>query len=142
MSQNLVKELEEIDDFSQEVSKSNLEGKVMVIKFSASWCKPCKIVSPYFHEFARLNQSTTNCYDVDVDDATDLADLCEVKSLPTFHLFKDGTCQDQISGCPIQLPAGQLTPADNSKLCAEFVKVMEGKTDTVLSGGLQMDEDF
>ena len=50
----------------QEVLDSN-EG-VIIIKFSAEWCGPCKLISPYVKEFISTLPENVTFYDLDVDD--------------------------------------------------------------------------
>ena len=54
-----------------------------VIKFGATWCSPCKQLSPIFtkvaHEFAEQYQFV----EIDVDEKPDVASSYRVRSVPT-----------------------------------------------------------
>ncbi len=64
-------------------------GKV-VIDFYATWCGPCKRVSPVFEELdAKKLFPSITFLKVDVDEAEILAAEYSVTSLPTFLLLQD-----------------------------------------------------
>jgi thiol-disulfide isomerase/thioredoxin len=52
--------------------QQKLAGLVLVVKFGAEWCGPCKRIQPLLHFW--MNQSRANiiCADLDVDDNIDL----------------------------------------------------------------------
>jgi thiol-disulfide isomerase/thioredoxin len=79
-----------------------LENKGLVIfKFGATWCKPCKTVEPYFNNFYKYVKQENNqvsdkieCINIDVDDSFELYATMKrmrmVKGLPTFLAFYKG----------------------------------------------------
>ncbi|XP_078391448.1 thioredoxin-like [Cetorhinus maximus] len=69
--------------------------KLVVIDFSAKWCGPCQTIKPRFHELAA--KSVISC-EVDVDDAPDLAEWCQISCMPTFHFYKNGKRVFEFSG--------------------------------------------
>ena len=50
----------------QEILDSN-EG-IILLKFGASWCNPCKLISPFVNTMISKLPSTFTIYDLDVDD--------------------------------------------------------------------------
>lgn len=66
------------------------ESKVAVADFSASWCGPCKMMSPVFHAVADEMGDKVDFYSVDVDENPGLAAANKVFSVPTLILYKDG----------------------------------------------------
>jgi thioredoxin 1 len=60
-----------------------MENNITVLKFSATWCGPCKMLA------ATLNgvEGITN---VDIDQQRDLAIEYNVKSVPTLVFLQDG----------------------------------------------------
>jgi len=67
---------------------NNADGKVL-IDFWASWCGPCRLVSPIVDEIAEeLDDVTVG--KVNVDDEPALAAKFQVMSIPTLLVFKDG----------------------------------------------------
>ena len=72
------------ENFDAEVA----QGKAL-IDFWASWCGPCRILSPVVDEIAEENDGFKVCK-VDVDDQPELAQRFGVMSIPTLVVMKDG----------------------------------------------------
>ncbi len=67
---------------------SDVNGYVL-IKFTADWCGPCKNLSPILTSIDN-EMDNLSIYDVNIEQATELASNYKVTSLPTLALFKDG----------------------------------------------------
>ena len=74
------------DNFENEVK--NAQGTVLV-DFFATWCGPCRIMSPVIDEIADENASVKVCK-LDVDQARDIAVEYGIMSIPTVMVFRDG----------------------------------------------------
>jgi thioredoxin 1 len=72
------------------------EGKVVVDLF-ATWCGPCKMLSPILDEISEEIKST-NFYKIDVDDNSDIAIEYGVMSIPTVLIFEKGILVNKIVG--------------------------------------------
>lgn len=72
-------------------------GKVFVVDFHATWCGPCKTISPIFKGLAEKYPNIT-FVKVDVDEVEDVASECEINAMPTFLVFKDGVEVDKLLG--------------------------------------------
>lgn len=83
----MVKELNN-NNFESEVLKS--QGKVLV-DFSATWCGPCKMLSPIVDAYAEAHAGELTVGKVDIDESLALAQTYQVMSVPTLILFEDGT---------------------------------------------------
>lgn len=79
----------------------------VVIDFYASWCVPCKKLTP---EFSRLsNEYTTITFlKVDSDEAEDLCEEYEVSALPTVIFMKDGEVVSIIKGFSLDKMVSEL----------------------------------
>jgi len=73
-------------NFDEEVLKSD---KIVLLDFWASWCGPCKMVSPILEEIANEN-TDIKVGKVNVDEQPELASAFEVMSIPTLVVMKDG----------------------------------------------------
>ncbi|THV00618.1 thioredoxin [Dendrothele bispora CBS 962.96] len=69
----------------------------IVIDFWATWCGPCKMISPVFEKLAESTASV-GFYKVDVDEQEDIAQECGVSAMPTFILFHKGNKIDECKG--------------------------------------------
>lgn len=63
-------------------------GEQTVIDFWATWCGPCRAVSPTLEKLAE--EGKINLVKVDVDENPDIAQEHNIMSIPTLMFFKDG----------------------------------------------------
>ena len=64
------------------------EGTVLV-DFFATWCGPCKMLSPVLEEVSEENPNVS-ILKIDVDEVGELAARYGIQSIPTLMLFKNG----------------------------------------------------
>ena len=69
--------------------KSETEKGLSLVDFWASWCGPCRMVSPLVDEIAEEYQNYQICK-VDVDESPELAQKFGVMSIPTLVVLKQG----------------------------------------------------
>lgn len=93
------------DNFTKEVLENK---KTVLLDFWASWCGPCKMLSPVVDEFAEENE---NIYvgKVNVDEQSELATQFEVMSIPTLIVFKNGQKVNQSVGVISKEQIAKLT---------------------------------
>ncbi len=73
--------------FRSEVLESD---KPVLVDFFATWCGPCRMVSPIVDEIAAERADTLKVVKVDVDEAPSVAAAYGVMSIPTLMVFKGG----------------------------------------------------
>ncbi len=74
------------DNFESEILNSE---KTCLVDFFATWCGPCKIMSPVVDEIAAENPDI-KVGKVDVDEAEEIAARFGIMSIPTLMVFKGG----------------------------------------------------
>ena len=82
------------DNFQQEVLASD---KPVLLDFWASWCGPCRMVSPIVDEIAEEREDI-KVGKVNVDEESELAARFRVMSIPTLVVMKDGEIVNQSIG--------------------------------------------
>ena len=55
-----------------------------VIDFYATWCRPCKMMSPIVEQLAKDYAGKMDFYKVDIDKEQELASVFGIQSIPTF----------------------------------------------------------
>ena len=81
---------------SQEFDNT-LESGVVVVDFFATWCGPCKMLSPVIDELSGELENV-NFVKVDIDQSMDLAQKFKIVSVPTLKVFKNGEEVDTLMG--------------------------------------------
>ena len=90
--------------FETEVLQKSLQVPVLV-DFWATWCGPCKTLTPILEKLAAEYNGAFELAKVDVDQEQQIAAAFQIRSVPTVFLVKDGQLVD---GFPGALPEGQL----------------------------------
>ena len=80
---------------------------IKVIKFSSTWCGPCKALSPVFNE-VRSQMPDVSFQEIDVDQNSDLAIKYNVRGVPTIVIEKDNQEVTRKSGIMMNAALTQL----------------------------------
>ena len=112
----------------------------LIIKFSATWCEPCKQIAPIFEEASTtIWKDKYMCVEVDYDELPELAKEYEVTMLPTFVVIHHNKMVGKISGMMnkeqlIERVEEIIHPKDLSQLSKE--KLNEGLLTEITSGSV------
>ena len=82
------------ENFEQEVLMSK---KPVLVDFWASWCGPCRMLSPIIEEIAQEHSDKKVCK-INVDEQPELSKKFDVMSIPTLIVFKNGKVAKRASG--------------------------------------------
>jgi thiol:disulfide interchange protein len=93
------------EDLKQLLAENN--PGVIIVKFSADWCKPCQVIKPFVESrIARLPVDKIHVVNVDIDNSMDLYGFLKTKRLiqgiPTLFAYyaenKSAIPDDMVSG--------------------------------------------
>ena len=89
------------------------DDKLLVVDFFATWCGPCKKLSPTLDEVSEEYGDRVNIVKVDVDESEDLAMTYGIRSVPTVLFFKNGQQVDKFVGA---LPKSEIVSKIENQL--------------------------
>ncbi|CAB1261713.1 thioredoxin [Clostridium sp. MT-14] len=90
----MVEEIKD-SDFSSSIKNSSTP---VVVDFWASWCGPCKMLSPVIEEVSDEMQGKAKFFKLNVDENPVTAAQFKIASIPTVMVFKDGNIVDKFIG--------------------------------------------
>ena len=77
----------------------SFRDRIIVVKFSAEWCGPCKKIKPLWNEWISIVSSNIVIVDIDIDESIDLYVKLKakkmVKGVPTILAFYGDIMRDQ-----------------------------------------------
>lgn len=84
----------------EELTEDNLadlisQNQTVLVQFSAGWCGNCRIMKPKFKKKSSENNDIPFVL-VDSEKFPDSRKLADVSNLPTFAVFKNGECVNQL----------------------------------------------
>jgi putative thioredoxin len=92
------------ETFEADVLQKSLQVPVLV-DFWATWCGPCKTLTPILEKLAAEYHGAFVLAKVDVDQEQQIAAAFQIRSVPTVFLVQNGQIVD---GFPGAMPEGQL----------------------------------
>ena len=75
------------DNFEKEVMEANVP---VLIDFWASWCGPCRMMSPVIDKISEEMGDKLKVCKVNVDENHELAEKYEIMTIPAFIVIKNG----------------------------------------------------
>jgi thioredoxin 1 len=101
--------------FNYEVNKEwKYEGKIpCIVDFYASWCGPCRMISPILEDLAKEYNGKIIVYKIDTDKEQELSQQLGIQSLPTLVFVPVSGKPQVIMGA---LPKESLVKAINDVL--------------------------
>ena len=89
------------------------DGKLVIVDFWATWCGPCRMLSPLLDEVEEEMADKITVVKVNVDDADEIAMRYRIMSIPTLLFFKNGQMVDRSVGA---MPKSALVDKINANL--------------------------
>ena len=72
--------------------------KLVIVDFWATWCGPCRMLSPLLDEVEEELEGKIQVVKVNIDDAEEIAMRYRIMSIPTLIFFKGGEMVDRTVG--------------------------------------------
>ncbi|WP_369282828.1 thioredoxin [Oscillibacter sp. GMB15532] len=82
------------NNFQEEVVRSD---KPVLLDFWATWCGPCRMVSPIVDEIAS-ERGDLKIGKINIDEQQELASAFQIMSIPTLVMVKEGKVVNQMIG--------------------------------------------
>ena len=89
------------------------DEKLVIVDFWATWCGPCRMLSPLLDEVEEEMADKVTVVKVNVDDADEIAMRFRIMSIPTLLFFKNGQIVDKTVGA---MPKSVLVDRINANL--------------------------
>lgn len=94
-----------IEEFKKVIDKND---RLIVLDFYATWCRPCKMLTPALMEMAADNTDVA-FYKVDVDTNQDISQQFKIKCMPTIIFLKNKVIHEKMEGNSLSVLEGKLT---------------------------------
>lgn len=79
--------------------ENQIKGKKLVIvDYNATWCGPCKQLSPVLEAWVKEQNGKVALIKIDVDENQELAKAKQIESIPYLEFYKDGKLADKQIG--------------------------------------------
>ena len=88
-----MKMITSVEEFNSVISS----GSVLV-DFFATWCGPCKMLTPVLEELSEEMADKATIVKVDVDELGDIASQYRIMSIPALFVFKNGELKEKVVG--------------------------------------------
>ena len=89
------------------------DSKLVIVDFWATWCGPCRMISPILDELEEEMADKISVVKVNVDDADEIAAQYRIMSIPTLLFIKNGQIVDKTVGT---MPKPALVEKINANL--------------------------
>ena len=90
------RDVESLEEWENILNEGKTRSSPIIVMFTATWCKPCQGIKPYFDTLSSDYDSIF--VKIDVDELDDVATSSGVSMMPTFVVFSGGVQVDKTSG--------------------------------------------
>jgi thioredoxin 1 len=94
----MLPELTTLNAIAEALETAKESNKLLLLKFGAQWCKPCKQIAPIAERLVKANANEVDGFEVDVDVVVESLVQFNVSKLPTFILIHQGNVVKVWSG--------------------------------------------
>jgi thioredoxin len=83
-----------LNDFDKQIKGK----KLVIVDYNATWCGPCKQLSPVLEAWVKAQNGQVELIKIDVDANPGLAKAKQIESIPYLEFYKDGKLADKQIG--------------------------------------------
>lgn len=83
-----------VADFNNQIKGK----KLVIVDYNATWCGPCKQLSPVLEAWIKAQNGQVELIKIDVDENQELAKAKQIESIPYLEFYKDGKMIDKQIG--------------------------------------------
>lgn len=83
------------NEFEIEVLNS---PKVVLVDAYATWCGPCKMLTPVLEELQEMTQEWLDIVKIDVDESDEIVETLKITGVPALFIYKNGKLLDSTLG--------------------------------------------
>lgn len=106
--------MQRVADFRNPHTEWKYKGnRPAIVDFYATWCGPCRVLSPVLEEIASVYKGVVDVYKVDVDMCESVADAYGIRSIPTTFFVP-------LHGKPVEM-VGAITKREVERQIAEVL---------------------
>ena len=92
-----------IEIIDNDLSICDSEECYLLFYFTAKWCGPCQRIKPLLQKISDGSDSSVlKVYIIDIDENDEIAQQFNIKSVPTFYLYKNKEFIGQTGGADIR----------------------------------------
>lgn len=85
-------------ELNDENFEETIKDGVVLVDFWATWCGPCRMLSPIIEELAADFAGTAKVCKLDTDAYGEVSAKYGIRSIPTLIFFKDGEIKETLIG--------------------------------------------
>jgi len=98
----MLPELTTLQQVADAIDAAKDKQNLLLLKFGAKWCKPCKMIAPLAQQLVKSNSDRLMGFEVDVDVVVEALQQFNVSKLPTFVLIYKGNVHSTWTGADSQ----------------------------------------
>ena len=83
---------------SNELDQLLASEKLVVVDYTATWCGPCRLISPSIDRLATEYADLASVVKIDIDKNKDNAKKYGIRSIPAVLVFKEGELVENLVG--------------------------------------------
>lgn len=89
--------MKKITDNEFEIEVLN-NSKVVLVDAYATWCGPCKMLTPVLEELQDMTQEWLDIIKIDVDESDKIVETLKITGIPALFIYKNGKLLDSALG--------------------------------------------